>query len=316
MKTFRKIAFTLLIIFIVLSAGGYVYFDKKFTPPPNTLIVSGISENIPVKWVADGDNLYSALLLPVRLKGISQVFYMQLDTGSPTTVFYTNSLQSIHEKISPKSNLKNIFSSFKLNKMEVSSSGFQLINHGDSADTENPEAVNIIGTIGNDLLEKRIIILNFKDHTCSFTDRIDEKGFSGFEFKKRKILLPAKIGNEKLKLMFDSGTSGYELITNKESWDQYRLSNSHIKSEKGNSWGNTLSIKSSAAHQKIEMGSSILKLSEVTYIEGTSKMQNFLMKSSGMKGMLGNKIFINHILILDCKREKFMIKESEVKHSK
>ncbi|KMQ64193.1 hypothetical protein ACM39_16850 [Chryseobacterium sp. FH2] len=307
MKTFKKIALSLLIIFIITIAGGYFYFNKKFTPPSNRLKVSGVSGNIKLVWISDGNNPYSALLLPVQLKGIDKQFYMQLDSGSPTTVFYKNSLLSIQERFSLAKNVKEIFSSFQLGKMHISSPDFGMIDYGNRIDLENPETKNIIGTIGSDLMEKRIIILNFKDTIASFTDKINEKGWSTFEFKKRKILLPAKIGNENLKLMYDSGTSGYELVIHKESWSQYRISKSNIKIEKGNAWGKSLTIKSSPAHQEISFGNSALKLSEVTYIEGTSKMQNFLMKSAGMQGMLGNKIFLNHSLILDCKNQKFKV---------
>lgn len=107
--------------------------------------------------------------------------------------------------------------------------------------------------------------------------------------------------------MYDSGTSGYELITQKEVWEKYKTKNSIIKTEKGNSWGNTLAVFSASANKKIHFGSLALKLSEVTYIEGTSDLQKFLMKRSGMQGMIGNKLFLNHKLILDCKNEKFKL---------
>ena len=50
-----------------------------------------------------------------------------------------------------------------------------------------------------------------------------------------------------------------------------------------------------------------IDLNEVTYIEGTTFIQNSLMKLSGMGGMIGNKIFKNKILILDCKNQKIGI---------
>ncbi|MNE59390.1 hypothetical protein D3C80_1544780 [compost metagenome] len=107
--------------------------------------------------------------------------------------------------------------------------------------------------------------------------------------------------------MYDSGTSGYELITTKEIWQQYRNKNSAVKTEKGNSWGNTLSVYSASAKKKIRFQKTTITLSEVTYIEGTSGLQQFLMKRSGMQGMMGNKLFLNHKLILDCRNEKFKL---------
>ncbi len=308
MKTFKKITLNVFIIFSLLFIGGYIYFNQKFTPPINTLTVSGNSGNIPIKWMKDGENNYSALLLPVKLKNIDKTLYMQLDTGTPTTVFYQKPLESIQKIFFPNKKFNEIFSDFNLNKMKINSPDFSVINYGSSINFKDPKAISIIGTIGSDLLEKRIIILDFKNTVCSFTETINEEGFSDFEFKKRKILLPAKIGNKTLKLLYDSGTSGYELITNLEGWNQYKIPKSPEKHEKGNAWGNTLTIKTSAANQKLEIANSVLQLSEITYIEGTSKIQKFLMKSSGMEGMLGNKIFINSTLILDCNNKKFTVK--------
>ncbi|MEQ6118334.1 hypothetical protein [Reichenbachiella sp. MALMAid0571] len=311
MKIFKKILLALLFILTSSSIGGYFYFDKKFTPLENYLQVAYVSENIPIKWISTNNNSHSALLLPVYLRGIDKLFYMQLDFGSPITIFYRTSLQSIQTKfreqisIDHTTNLINL--DFNLKNMQVSSNTFKVIDYGDKVDFENPNTENIIGTLGTDLLEKRIITLDFKNNLCSFSEKMQVNGFTEFEFKKRRILFPAKIGNESLKLMYDSGTSGYELIISKNDWEKYRTINGKVKTSKGNSWGNTLKIVSTTANQKIQFGDTILTLSEVTYIEGTSKMQDFLMALSGMQGMIGNKLFLNHKIILDCKNEKFKV---------
>ncbi|RYJ39635.1 hypothetical protein NU08_1304 [Flavobacterium anhuiense] len=311
MKLFKKIAFVFLIIIVLFCLGGYFYFQKKFTPPENYLKVSGIAENIPIKWISSNENPHSALLLPIEIKGINRTFYMQFDSGSPVTVFYKKSLESIAEKFQNQLKIDNenssIYSAFKIGKMNVASNDFGILDYGEKINFDNPNAENIIGTIGTDLLEKRITVLDFKNSQCSFIEKIKEDDFANFEFKKRKILIPSVIENENLKLLYDSGTSGYELITTKEIWQQYRNKNSAIKTEKGNSWGNTLSVYSASAKKKIQFGKVTLNLSEVTHIEGTSDLQKFLMKRSGMQGMIGNKLFLNHKLILDCRNEKFKL---------
>ncbi|KAF2082796.1 hypothetical protein [Flavobacterium sharifuzzamanii] len=311
MKLFKKIAFVFLTIIVLFLVGGYFYFQKKFTPPENYLNVSGIAENIPTIWISDNENAHSALLLPVKIKGINRTFYMQFDSGSPITVFYKKSLESIAEKFQNQLKIDNenatISTAFTIGNMNITSDNFEVLNYGEKINFDNLKAVNIIGTIGTDLFEKRVTVLDFKNNQCSFIEKIKEADFIDFEFKKRKILIPSAIGNEKLKLLYDSGTSGYELITTKEIWQQYRNKNSSIKTEKGNSWGNTLSIYSASAKKKIQFGKVTLNLSEVTYIEGTSDLQKFLMKRSGMQGMIGNKLFLNHKLILDCKNEKFKL---------
>lgn len=312
MKVFKKIATVFLIIIVLFLSGGYFYFQKKFTPPENYLKVSGIAENIPIKWISSDGNSHSALLLPIKVNGINQTFYMQFDSGSAITVFYKKSLESIAEKFHNqiKIDAANNFIStaFTIGNMNVASNTFEVLNYGEKINFDDPKAENIIGTIGTDLLEKRITILDFKNNQFSFIEKIKEDDFTNFEFKKRKILIPSNIENEKLNLLYDSGSSGYELITTKEIWQQYRTKNSAVKTEKGNSWGNTLSIYSASAKKKIQFDKSTLKLSEVTYIEGTSDLQKFLMKRSGMQGMIGNKLFLSHKLILDCRNEKFKLK--------
>lgn len=311
MKLFKKIAAVFLVIIVLFLLGGYFYFQKKFSPPENYLKVSGIVENIPIKWISSHENSHSALLLPVKLNGINQIFYMQFDSGSAITVFYKKSLESIAEKFRNqiKINATNnpISIALTIGNMKVVSNNFEVLNYGKKINFDDPKATNIIGTIGTDLLEKRIAILDLKNNQCSFIEKIKEDDFSNFEFKKRKILIPSNIENEKLKLLYDSGTSGYELITTKEIWQQYRIKNSAVRIEKGNSWGNTLSVYSACTKKKIQFDKVILDLSEVTYIEGTSDLQKFLMKRSGMQGMIGNKLFLHHKLILDCKNEKFKL---------
>jgi len=311
MKLIKKIVLAFTVVIILLLSAGYFYFDKKFSPPQNYLKVYGNADNIPLKWVSEAENPYSALLLPVQIKDVKETFYIQLDLGSPVTVFYKKSLQSIKEKLPKQIHFnqksKEIPLDFELGNLIVSSEKFQLLDYGKKADTKTSNAVNIIGTIGTDLAEKRTVIIDFANNTCSFNGKnISNEAFN-FEFKKRKLLFPAKIDNQNLKLLYDSGTSGYELIVNKEEWQKYKTKNGSIKTEKGNSWGNILRVISAPANKEMLFGKTKLKISEVTYIEGVSKMQTFLMKHSRMQGMIGNKIFLNHKLTIDCKNEKFTV---------
>ena len=310
MKRLKKIVVALMAFIVLSSIGGYFYFTNKFTPPENYLTVSGNSENIPIQWIAVENNAKSAMLLPITLEGINHVFYMQLDFGSPTTLFYSEPLQSIAAKMNSGMDFKRnpliMPLTFTLGKMTLSSTTFKILNYGAPVDWEK-DSIAIIGTIGTDLLEKRFTTLNFKENYCSFTTNASTDGFATFAFEKRRLLFPAKIGDSNLKLLYDSGTSGYQLITSHKEWNKYRVQNGKTKTEKGNSWGNTLTIITAPAQEQIEMATSKLDVTEVTYINGTSTTQNLLMKFSGMQGMIGNALFVNRIIKIDCKNEKFKI---------
>lgn len=311
MRTSKKFLLTLLAILTFCAIGGYLYFDKKFTPPDNYLRVSQDSGNIPINWVRADGNAYSALLLPVNLKGTDKIFHMQLDFGSPITIFYRTALRTIGTELTGQNlideNTERIDLGFQLKNMFVSSDNFKVIDYGDKVDLDNPKTDNIIGTLGTDLLEKRVLELDFKNNLCSFSEKRQTSGFNEFEFKKRKILLPARIGNESLRFMYDSGTSGYELITSRGDWEKYRDVDGKITTAEGNSWGQALKIVSATADQIIRFGDAEFPLTKVTYIEGTSKIQNILMALSGMQGMIGNKLFLGHKIILDCGNEKFKV---------
>lgn len=310
MKIFKRISLSILSIILISSVGGFIYFDKKFTPEDNYLTTDGVSGKIPIQWISNESNSNVAILLPVKLDGISKVFYMQLDFGSPITLFYSKTIVSIQSQFSSQikfnKNSDTISLKFDLGEMKISSDKFKVLNYGEVADLID-ESIIIIGTIGTDLLEKKTIKLNFKDNYCLFNNELLTDGFTSFDFKKRRILFPSKINGKSLKLLYDSGTSGYELITDRNEWDKYRLKNGKIKTEAGNSWGNTLTVTTAPAKQKIEIGNENLNLTQITYIEGTTKIQNLLMKLSGMQGMIGNKLFLDYQITIDCKNEKFNV---------
>ncbi len=313
MKIFKKIVLIFMITTALILIGGYVYLNQRFSPPENYLSVSGEVRDVSVRWIHDGENSYSALLVPVKITGIDRTFFMQLDSGSPVTVFYKTSLQSIHEN-SDKVGWKitdpmRVALTFTIKDLRITSDNFKLIDYGNKISLNDPDTVNIIGTIGTDLLEKRIIILDFRNNLCSFMEAVDEVGFSAFKFRKRRILLPAKLGDQNIQLLYDSGSSGYGLITDKASWDRFRIPKGKIKTEKGNSWGKELQVISAPADEKIKIVGNDFTLKEITHITGMSKIQILLMQSSGMNGMTGNSLFLNSKMTLDCRNEKFRIEQ-------
>lgn len=310
MKLFKKLVLGILIILVLSAIGGYFYVETKFTPPPNKLKVSKDSGAIQMKWLGDANNAHAALLLPVKIKGFEEPLYMQLDFGSPETILYTNTIRSLAEGIPGIINYtakdKALDLTFALAGMTVSCPDFRLLDYGNEIDLSRPGHINIIGTIGTDLLEKRTIKLDFVRNVCGFSNEV-QPDMVDFQFKKRKILLPAIIGDEQVTLMYDSGTSGYELITSKKNWTEYKSKAGKMTSEKANSWGKTLNIISAPSNRTISMSGKAITISEVTYVEGTSQLQQLLMKFSGVEGMVGNKLFLGRSLILDCKNQKFKI---------
>jgi hypothetical protein len=299
MKILKKVLVTLLAVLIVLAVGGYIYFDQKFTPDENYLTVENESGNIPLTWLGTSKNV---LLLPIHFEGDTNTYYLQFDTGSPYTVFYAKSIKNIGQIAVNKDLAKT---KFFIGKTKISSNKFKVYNFGN--DNEN-NALQIIGTIGADILENRKTLINFKADYIGINLSQTPHEFQGklfdFKFKKRRIIFNGILNGNDEKFLFDTGTSAYELLTNKEVWEKLRLPGSKTAIEKSPSWERVLTAYTANSKQKIQIANHDIPLNKVTYVEGFSDAQYSMMKFSGMTGMLGNSIFLNNSLFIDGEHNK------------
>ncbi|MBG6063238.1 hypothetical protein IWX83_003048 [Flavobacterium sp. CG_9.1] len=303
MKILKKIVFTILIVLVLGSLGVYIYFDQKFTPEKNYLTVENESGNIQFTWLGEEKNV---LLLPIQFTNDTITYYLQFDSGSPATVFYSNAINNLKQINRNRERAKAIF---YIGKTKIKSDKFQILNIG-KEDNKN-ESLKIIGTIGTDILENRKTIINFKENYILLNLSKVPTQFKGklfdFKFKKRKIIIGGFLNGIEEKFLFDSGTSAYELLTNKEIWDKLKLPDSKINIEKSQSWGKVLTTYTANCDQNIQFSDQKIKLTNVTYVEGFSQTQYSMMKFSGMTGMLGNKIFLHNSLYIDCTKNKIGI---------
>ncbi|UBM59493.1 hypothetical protein LAG90_02330 [Marinilongibacter aquaticus] len=301
MTTLKTRLFAFLTLLVLCLIGTYFYFSQKFTPEPNYLSIQNESGNIPFTWLGEDKNV---LLLPVHFSGDTTTYYLQFDTGSPSTVFYSKAINKIGQ-ITVKG--EKAEATFYIGKAQITSDKFQVLNFGE----EDNRNIKIIGTIGADILDSRKTILNFKENYIAFNlskEPVQFQGKSfGFKFKKRKIIIQGLLNGNEEKLVFDTGTSAYELLTNKEVWENLKLPNSKVTIEKSQSWDKILTSYTAKCKQNIQFGSKTIPLNNVTYIEGFSQTQYAMMKFSGITGMLGNKIFLNNSLYIDCLENKIGI---------
>lgn len=298
----KKILLAFLALILLSSLGGYFYFDQKFTPPENALQVKGEARAISFQWEASDTNPYQALLLPVKLDGNTNIYYLQFDFGAPNSVLYkpfVTALDSLHLKEGGAA-----FSSLDLGGLQLQRQGFYLKEYGSG---QLEQEFPIIGTLGADILEERIVEMNFQTAQCSFVNSVDEKVWEKVNFNKRKLLFNAHLNERELKLLYDSGTSGYQWITDKKNWEDLRVPGAEVKEEKGNSWGNTLQVFTTQAQGTVTMGENQIDLQEVTYVDGYSTTQELLMRFSGMQGMIGNKFFLGKTLVLDVRNERYCL---------
>lgn len=298
MKLFKKIAVGIAALLILLLAGGYIYFDQKFTPENNYLTVKNESGTVPITWPGSEKNV---MLLPIHFAGNPTTYYLQFDTGSPYTIFYSGSIGGI-----PEISFKNdrVKTSFFIGQTEISSDNFKIFK----TDKSTSDTLKIIGTLGADILENRKTIINFGDNNVDFNIQEVPENFKNklidFQFKKRKIIIPGILKGEERKFLYDSGTSAFELLTYKEEWEILKSQKSRIKIEKSRSWDHVLTTYTANCDESLIFKKTKIPLNAVTYVEGFSAAQFSMMKFSGMSGMLGNKVFLHQSIFIDCNNEK------------
>lgn len=319
MKLFRNLLLAVLTLLLVSGLGGYFYMRKKFEPAANQLVVSGLPITTRFAWHASGTepvNPHAGLLVPVRLPGCPRTCYLQFDTGSTSTLLYANSLAALRkqypataEYLSPQADtLRNV--TFSLGQSTVQASWLRVLEYGATEVPADSAAHFIIGSLGADVLDGRVLVLDYARQQFSLSTQLPDSltshtAFVPLSYEGRRVILTAQVLGKEEKLLFDSGSSAFSLITSQAIWQNMARPQAPVQTGASNSMGRKLTTYTTATAEAMQINSATLPLGTVTYIEGTSLMQNTLMRFSGMGGMLGNKAFEQHTIVLDMSGGRF-----------
>ncbi|GHA75434.1 hypothetical protein [Pontibacter akesuensis] len=323
MKRFRNVCLSLLALFILSSAGGYLYFKRAFKAPLNQLVIPEGAYQVPFIWKADSLNgkasPNAAMLLPVTVPGCSKIFYMQFDLGAPYSLVYKGKLKAIAERTSgvtiqeteSGAVLKDF--RFKVGSMDIRAEEVNVLAYGnETINWADTASIDIIGTLGADVIDRKVLVLNYPQALMQFSDEVPtaiaaEAVFTTLAFEERRVIIPAVINQKETQVLFDSGSSAFELLTDRETWLELAKNKAAESITAVNSWGNTLTVHSIASDKNINFGQTALPLRNVHYIDGTTFMQRTLMQFSGMAGMVGNTLFLGKVIVLDTKHRRFGI---------
>lgn len=330
MKLLKRILLALLILIVAGGTISFFYFKNKFlTAPPNELTVSNLGQPFGFKWdgmtVDDKHNPYAAMLVPVSIPGVDQTFYMQFDTGAPNTVLYYKPFQSINKEYNNlirfdtiNNKLRAINTALKVGSVDVQATSLRFVNMGKKINWSDSTAINIIGTVGNDFIEKNPIILDFKNNKITLLDSLPQQSKSDnnylpFTFDGRKIFLSATLNNEPASLWYDSGSSMFELIVEESIFWELADPKAEKETFHINSWGTKVQAHNIKAKGNFDFGSVHIPLKTVTHMEWPNKLQAFILKAANiggdLGGMTGNKLFLDKTVILDVPNLRYTVIE-------
>ncbi|WP_045689196.1 hypothetical protein [Hymenobacter sp. AT01-02] len=320
MKLFRNILLAVLALLLVSGIGGYFYMRKKFEPGVNQLSVTGLPATCTFVWKADSTAqpvvAHAALLVPARLPGCPRTCYFQFDTGAPTSILYARSLAALRgrypattQTLLPQADTVRNFQ-FGLGSGSVQARKIKVLDYGRSTLPADSTEPFIIGTLGTDALEGRVLVLNYSTRQFSLradvpTSLTSQTVFVPLDFASRRVMLNAAVQGKPRQLLFDSGSSAFALLTSRATWEQMAQPQARVRHAAVNSLGTTLTAHTVATAATLGLGQVAVPLHTVTYIEGTSFMQSALMRFSGMGGMLGNEPFAERTIVLDVRGRRF-----------
>ena len=324
-KILRRSAYALSVVIVLAIVGAWCafqYFKSEFfRDQPNTLVFQGELHPVPFRWSADKSEAYTephgAILIPVRIPGISNKLYMQFDTGSPTTFLRSGALKSLKSRGIEFELLKTDRGTC-IKRLEIDVAGNRVLlesgwvrGRGAEVDWNAPDAIHIIGSFGADFLNQKVCEIDFPAQEIrlhrSRPDAMNDLGeFTPFEFKGRRIMLPANINGSDVELFYDSGCSAFGLLTSKYHYDRLTDPNDDEIAYGANRFGESIPVHHKPSDIRIQLGSTEIPLKRISYAE----MYNFLQVTVGRfigGGFFGNKSLTESTLILDTNASEFLV---------
>jgi hypothetical protein len=249
-------------------------------------------DTIPFTWLGH----YEAMLIQVQPPGASfskKNFYMQFDLGSPHTLLYQN------EELG--------FAGDSVRQLPQLP-GNRAWPVRAAAVTPMKATDSIVGTIGSDWLMQQVLILDFRTQQLVLTNTVPknyDRSLQTFHVTSGRLLFPGKLGNGNGVFIYDSGSSAFGLLTDSATAVAMAEPSSTAIMQEHNSWGHAMQSHTYPTRATITLAGQTILLKNVSWISGATANQINQMKRLGIVGMLGNLPFLQSILVLDMKSNRF-----------
>ena len=291
---------------------------------------NGLSQEwIPFEWVGDsiGNRYFDklAISIPVKIDSISYNFKMQLDLGATQTHFYENNLKELfnsHPFLKHKIDTSYIFWINKSKNPYIKNCRLTLGNYklqnryiglyknfGTNIPVDSLTKCPLIGTIGTDIFENKILIIDYPNNRIGIFENLPEEynnsSFSKFEEKYGRILIHFLINGKDERLMFDTGSSIFGILTTKKK--AKKITSKPIVDELAvNSWGNNLKVYGKKIIKPILLKDKPID-TDIAYYT-TSFKYKVLYRILKIWGVTGNSLFLKNTIIFNYKTLQFGVK--------
>jgi len=258
-------------------------------------------------WVSDSfGNKYfdrSAMYIPATIQGLPYNFIFQFDLGSDITRIYEKNARSITAK----------HPAFNFKKLSIHFGPFTIANkncyiepgYGDqlNPDTIHKNTALHIATIGSDVFQNKILIIDYPNKRFSILDTLpaifQKIVMTSISLDKNgRVLLPMQYKGENFKVLFDNGSSVFPLLTSPSHISIFS-SGRDVDTIQVPAWGEMHNITAKPLKDTIIIANR--KIADIlVYTDQNSKES-----SAQYDAITGNALFWNQVIILDFKNKRF-----------
>lgn len=284
-------------------------------------------EWIPFNWVGDtisGRYIEKAYIyIPVKIDNLPYDFTMQFDLGTSKTVFYQKALDSylaeypfLANKLVAFNGLENeVFRNIDLKMGTVMFEDIDVWNlkyfiDEIQKDSINPQRPKHIGTIAPDMFQDKILLIDYKLNRLAVSDSLPSEykdlPAEKFEIVDGIIKLPFSINGKDYTLMFDTGSSPFQLVTSKEK--ALEIANPIITDSLSGPlwWGKEITFYGMEVIKPVKFGGKVLKSAKVYYDKERLWEKN-VFDVYNVWGLTGNAYFFDNMVIIDYKNKLFRV---------
>jgi hypothetical protein len=228
-KTLKAVAF-LLLLFGLMIIGLYSKYSTTFTPCVLQTQTLADTTNIWTHFV--WSNNKASMHIPVKVANLPYSFTFQLDLGSPNTIVYGNTLQSVSKK-HLEWQQKISYPAWLLYKMGICNDVslnfgnyvanytacpiFKQMGNDLNTDTLQQSSEVAFGTLGVNTFANKVLIIDYPKQRFCILDTLPKQytnTLNPISINSRgKIILPLIYQNKNYRCLFDSGSSMFELLT-------------------------------------------------------------------------------------------------------
>lgn len=321
MKKMLKVIAFLLFLFVLLIVGLYHKYKSTFTTCALQTQTLATTTNIWTHFV--WSNNKASMHIPVKVANLPYSFTFQLDLGSPNTIVYGNTLQSVSKK-HLEWQQKISYPAWLLYKMGICNDvslnfGNYVANYpacpilkqmGNelNIDTLQQNSEVALGTLGVNTFANKVLIIDYPNQRFCILDTMPKqytKRLTSIRINNRgKIILPLIYQKKNYRCLFDSGSSMFELLTTNNLIEHFSIT-PNVDTIQAQAWGKMHTLTSKILPDTVTLaGAAYPKLKIYADYRTEAKIINCL---DGIDAITGNALFWEKVLAIDFKYRRMAI---------